>query len=208
MDDTARRYRQFDTSLVADALDARGVDGVITDLDPLNPDHVAVGRARPLRFEACEDDGDRTNFPNAMFDAMAPGRVLVMDAVPDASCWGGNASKLAAAADLAGVVADGRVRDADDIRAGEFPVFSAGTTPLTGQRRTEIVAVDEPVEVDGVRVAPDDVVVADLTGVVVVPAADAEAVADDAADRLDSEREIERAIDEGATHEDLRDREF
>jgi regulator of RNase E activity RraA len=143
-----------------------------------------------------------------MFDAMAPGRVLVMDAVPDASCWGGNASRLAEAADLAGVVADGRVRDADDIRANDFPVFSAGTTPRTGQCRTEIVAVDDPVDVDGVRVATDDVVVADLTGVVVVPEAEAEAVADAAADLLESEREIERAIDDGATHEDLRDREF
>lgn len=207
MDDTTARFRKFDTSLVSDALDEHGVDGVITGIGPVHPDDYAVGRATTLRLERVEESRD-TNFPAATFDAMAEDRMLVMDSVRRVSCWGGNASKLGAAAGLAGVVTDGDVRDADDIRAGDFPVFSRGTTPRTGQRRVEITATNEPIEVDGVTVEPDDVVVADLTGVVVVPADEAAAVADTAEELLENERDIEDLIAGGATHEDLRDREF
>lgn len=207
MDQTAHRFRKFDTSLVSDALDEHGIDGVVTGLDPIHPDDYAVGRATTLRLAPAEGEG-ATNFPAATFDAMAAGRMLVMDSLKGVSCWGGNASKLGHAAGLAGVVTDGDVRDADDIRAGDLPIFSDGTTPRTGQRRVEITATNDPIGVGGVTVNPDDVVVADVTGVVVVPGAEADAVADTAEELLANEREIEDLIAEGATHEDLREFDF
>lgn len=207
MDETAKRYRKFDTSLVSDALDEHGIDGVITGLDAIHPDHRAVGRAATLRMVPDESEG-ATNFPHAVFDAMKEDHVLLMDAVSGVSSWGGNASKLGAVAGLNGVVTDGDARDVDDIYEGEFPVFSDGTTPRTGQRRVQITLTDEPIEVGGVSVSPGDVVVADVTGVVVVPETEAEAVADTAEGMLEKEREIEDLIADGATYEDLRDYEF
>jgi len=207
MDDITSRYRKFDTSLVSDALDQHGVTGVITDITPVSPTHAAVGRATTVRFERVETD-DTTNFPNAMFDAMEPDRMLVMDSPSDLSCWGGMASRLGAGAGVAGVVTNGRVRDADDIRAGEFPVFSSGTTPLTGQRRMRVAAANDPLTLDGQTVERDDIVVADATGVVVVPSEHAEAVAETAESLLSEELLIGEKISNGATHDDLRDHEF
>jgi regulator of RNase E activity RraA len=209
--DLLARYRLFDTSLVSDALDSHGIDGVIQGLAPAHPDFAAVGRARPMRFERVENpSGEATNFPYAMLERLAPDDVFVIDGVEDCSAWGGNASELAAAADLAGVVVDGGFRDVPDLRDAGLPVFGATPTPQTGQRRVRVESVDEPIAVRGVTVDPDDVVVADATGVVVVPAAEAEAVADTAESALAEELLLEEKIGAGASVADLRgdDHEF
>lgn len=194
----------------ADGNDGPAGGGVLAGRPPADPDHRAVGRARPVAFERA-DGGGRTNFPYAMLEALAAGEVFVLDGVPGLSCWGGMASRLADGAGLAGVVvARGGYRDVPEIREASFPVFGSEPTPKTGQRRIEVGSTDAPVTVDGVAVAPGDVVVADATGVVVVPRAVEEAVAATAADLLAEERELEAAVEAGAAVADLRadDREF
>jgi regulator of RNase E activity RraA len=209
--DLLARYRSFDTSLLSDALDDHGLDGVIRGLEPADPGFVAVGRARPMRFERVGDpDGTATNFPYAMLERLAPDDVFVVDGVEDCSAWGGNASRLADAAGLSGVVVDGGYRDVPDVRDAGVPVFGSTPTPRTGQRRVRVESVDDPVEIRGVTVAPGDVVVADATGVVVVPADDAEAVADTAEAALAEELLLAEKIAAGASVADLRgdDHEF
>lgn len=197
-------FEQCDTSLVSDALDEHGLDGVITGLAPAGPDHEAVGRARPVRFERASDEGP-TNFPYEMLEAMAADEVFVLDAVsPDISCWGGQATALAANAGMAGVVVDGGYRDATEVQAGSVPVFGRATTPRSGQRRVRVASTDAPVTVDGVRVEPGDVVVADATGVVVVPADADDAVAETAAELRDREESLASKVAEGADLEELR----
>jgi regulator of RNase E activity RraA len=205
--DLLARYRLFDTSLVSDALDDHGFDGVIQGLAPAHTDFTAVGRARPMRFERVGGGRreEATNFPYAMLERLAADEVFVIDGVDDCSAWGGNASKLAAAAGLAGVVVDGGYRDVPDLRTEDLPVFGATPTPQTGQRRVRVESVGDPIEVRGVTVEAGDVVVADATGVVVVPQAEAAAVADTAEATLGEERLLEAKIDAGATVADLRD---
>jgi regulator of RNase E activity RraA len=200
------QYREFDTSVVADALDDHGVGGVVHGVSPAGPGLTAVGRARPLRFERARADGS-TNFPFAMLTAMGAGEMLVVDGVSERlSCWGGRASQLAANAGVAGVVIGGGYRDVAEVRESGFPVFGAAPTPRSGQGRVRVASTDEAVTVDGVCVAPGDVVVADETGVVVVPEAAAEAVAKTAAEVAATERDLEAAIAGGATVSDLRER--
>lgn len=206
-------FEACDSNVVSDALDeyqATG-GGIITGLAPAHPEHTAVGIARPLVFDRVFG-AEPTNFPYAMLDCIADGEVFVIDGGddPEVSCWGSLASRLAAAGGLNGVVVNGGYRDAGDIRDGSFPVFGATKTPRTGQRRMRVVSTDEPATIDGVQVAPGDIVVGDATGIAVVAAADAERVAAIAADILDEEETIESDIDAGATVADLKqdDREF
>lgn len=189
-----------DTSIVSDAMDEGGLDGVLTSVPPAAPGHRAVGRARPLRFERARGDGT-TNFPHPMLGSFEAGEVVVIRGVgPDISCWGGQASKLAANAGVEGVVIDGGFRDVPETREGSFPVFGRQPTPRSGQRRVRVASTDEPLTVDGVRVAPGDLVVADATGVVVVPAEHEAQVAETAADLLESESDLAERV---AAGEDL-----
>ena len=204
-------YSMFDTSVVSDALDKHDIDGVITGLPPAAPDQTTVGRAHTMRFELVDDPGERTNFPYAMLNELLEDRVLVIDGVgPDISCWGGNASRLAENAGVAGMVIDGGYRDIPEIREGSFPVFARQPTPKSGQRRLAVEAVGEPLDIDGVTVNPDDLIVADATGVVVVPAEKAAEVAETAEATLREELLVERKIEHGATVADLQsdDHEF
>ena len=193
-------FRSCDTSIVSDALDEHGIDGVITGLEPVGRRQTLVGRAHTIRLERTPTPGSETNFPYAMLEELVADRVLVLEGVgPELSCWGGNASRLAANAGAEGIVIDGGYRDVGEIRNGAFPVFGRAPTPKTGQRRIAVDAVGEPVEIGGVEVAPDDLLVADATGVVAVPADVVPAVAATAETILEEERAVERKIDAGVS---------
>jgi RraA family protein len=81
---------------------------------------------------------------------------------------------------LAGFVVDGLVRDLEDIRAlGDFPVYARGVTP-TGPLHRGPGEINYPVCAGGIVVEPGDIIVGDLSGVVVVP----QEIASEILDRL------------------------
>jgi regulator of RNase E activity RraA len=67
------------------------------------------------------------------------------------------------------VVVDGACRDVDDASALGFPLFARSVTPVTARGRTVEADTGSPVQIGSVTVHPGDVVVADGSGVVVVP---------------------------------------
>jgi len=132
----------------------------------------------------------------AMIDAAGRGEVVVVDmGGANVSTWGGMASLAAKTKGIAGLLVDGGVRDLEEMIEFDFPVFARHMTPLTGRTRLKIEAIGEPVTVDGVAVATGDIIVADGTGVVVLPA-DRAAEIVTAAEKFDA--------DDKAAMEDLR----
>jgi 4-hydroxy-4-methyl-2-oxoglutarate aldolase len=101
-----------------------------------------------------------------------PGDVLVVDggASPDVILMGGLMSTRAKARGIAGAVLDAAVRDVDDIVALGFPVFSRHVCPQGGTF-AEIGELQITVCCGRIPVSPGDWIVADRTGIAVVPAA-------------------------------------
>ena len=75
------------------------------------------------------------------------------------------------------MIVDGCVRDAKQIEELGFPVFAIATSPLDTRARARVDAHGSPVVFAGVTVSRGDLVVADVDGVIFVPATAVDAVA-------------------------------
>lgn len=189
------------TSTLANALDSVGHHHHATcALRPVYPGIRFAGRAVTVREQA----GDYGSFGSehfrvgAMIDAAKSGDVIVVDAGgARASTWGGMASLAAKEKGIVGLVVDGGVRDLEEIESFGFPVFARHLVPTTGRTRLKVEAIDVPVEIDGVSVSPGDVIVADGTGIVCVPAAIAADVAELAEACAGDDRQAEEEIRAG-----------
>ncbi len=109
-------------------------------------------------------------------EAAQPGEVIVVEAGGTArsTAWGGTFSLYASLKGIAGLVTNASVRDLAEIRALNFPVFALGASVRGALLDRGDGAIDIPVAVGNVVIAPGDIVVGDDDGVMVVPLADAE----------------------------------
>ena len=165
-------FRDAPTGNVCDAMDRLGA--LDYRIKPLVPDARLAGPALTVRTRP----GDNLMVWKAL-DVAEPGDVLVIATYeyPTASTFGERVVQAAKAKGLAGIVCDGMCRDASGIRATGVPTFVIGTVPSSPGK-------DGPGEIGGavacggIVVHSGDIVVGDEDGVVVVPLADAPAVAE------------------------------
>lgn len=210
-------YKELDepTPTIADILDSMGVNGILAAsvLRPVVPGKTVVGPAVTLRYmvernTVTQSFADRAAAKLADRDAYAvaePGDVIVMDADgAEVSCMGGLSTTVAVARRLAACVVWGGVRDVATIRDKQYPVWSAHVTPRSGKYRVEGMEINGPVTIAGVQVRPGDLIVADDTGIVVVPLERAEEVLRRAQEAVAKEQRILELLAAGATLADMR----
>ena len=139
-------------------------------------------------------------------EMLAPGDVLVVACSSENNdgAFGDLLATSLKARGAKGVVLDVGCRDAQDLAAMQFPVWSRAVS-ARGTVKASLGSVNLPVVCAGIRVAPGDVVVADDDGVVVVPRADAGKVAQAGAERESKEATNRAKLAAGALSLDLYD---
>jgi len=137
--------------------------------------------------------------PVEAIDRAGPGDVIVIDVGGGPTAvWGELASWSAHGRKVAGVVIDGAVRDLDAILDLGFPAFSRSVSSDAGEPKG-LGEIGVEVTVGGQRVRPGDWIVADQSGVVVVPRERAQEVANRALDVLEHENRVREEIRRGST---------
>ena len=180
-DEVLEVFAALATPTIANALDDVGFEGVLEGLTQMVPGTRCVGRAVTVR----EVTGRRGDFASEDFkvdraiEAAGAGDILVIDNGGHCvSTFGGLATLAAKLKGLGGLLVDGGVRDREEMVEHAFPVFARHMTPLTGRTRLAVTAINEPVSCGGVRIRAGDVIVADGSGVVCIPAEHAGKVAE------------------------------
>lgn len=176
------------------------IDGVSANL----PGTKIVGTARTLRFVPFREDlfkthGGGFNAQKRLFDAVGEGEVIVIEARGDATTGtlGDILALRARSRGAAGVVTDGGVRDFEEVARIGLPVFSQGAHPSVLGRKHVPWAVDETIACGGAAVQPGDIIVGDGDGVIVIPPALAEEVADAALAQEDEDAWIAEQVSAG-----------
>jgi 4-hydroxy-4-methyl-2-oxoglutarate aldolase len=136
-----------------------------------------------------------------------PGDVIVVAGAKHPLCcvWGGIMSTEAKAHGAAALVTDGLIRDLEQVRGIRFPIWATGVTPAAPSMDVPPGELNLPIYLGGVRVNPGDLVVADEDGVVIVPVADIERVAEAAKARAKIEEEWIEEIRRTGKLEDISD---
>ncbi|MEU1540586.1 RraA family protein [Actinacidiphila glaucinigra] len=158
--------------------------------DPTRP---LFGPAATLAYLPYRDDLPQTAagfgelFDQAVGDDPA-GKVLVLSSggYRDVSHGGGTKLSRVALHGLAGVLADGRLRDFAQLRDHGFATWCQGEATRWGGDTIMPFAAGVTVEIAGVCVTPGDYVFADTAGAVVIPRASIERVLQEAAE-IDAE---------------------
>lgn len=175
-DAAIERLAHLPTATVSDALDALGLPGSLLGIGRTTG-RAITGRAFTVRYEPVDDEGGTVG---DFLDQVAPGNVVIIDngGRLDCTVWGGIMSRVAAARGVAGTVVFGACRDVATSEDVGYALWSAGRFMRTGKDRVRCAAVQVPIVIDDVKVAPGDYIHADADGVVAVPATHIDAVLD------------------------------
>ncbi|MFW6201161.1 MAG: RraA family protein [Gemmatimonadota bacterium] len=189
----------MDTCLISDALDRLGISGVAPALRRVAGAGTVVAPVATIQLEPADGVRNARHLGTAVLDGLTAGEAIVVanGGRTEAGAWGGLLSRAARLCEAAGVLIDGAVRDVDEIDALGLPAFGRAVVPLSARGRFVETAHQEPVEVQGIRVAPGDLVVADGTGAAFIPRARSDEVLETAEELLAAERDMVRALEAG-----------
>lgn len=174
---------------------------------PLRPGQPRlVGRAFTLRFVPAREDlatpesWSSPKSTRAAIEAMPAGCIAVVDAmgVTDAGIFGDILCARMAKKGVAALITDGVVRDLAGVLSTNLPVWCQGVAAPPSVAGLTFVNWQEPIACGGVAVYPDDIIVVDDDGAVLIPAALVDEVMELAPEQERLEGWIMQEVDKGA----------
>jgi regulator of RNase E activity RraA len=164
------KFRRIPVANVSDSMARMSAGGA--RLRPYHSGGAMAGAALTVRTAP----GDNLMVHMAL-NLAEPGDVIVVDAGGELtnSIIGERMLAYCQAKRFAGIVIDGAVRDVGYIRAHDFPVYAAGVTHR-GPYKNGPGEINVTVALDGMAIAPGDLVVGDDDGLLCIPYEDVEAV--------------------------------
>ncbi|MEX3959624.1 ribonuclease activity regulator RraA [Trinickia sp. EG282A] len=174
---------------------------------PLAPGYARVaGRAFTVRFVPAREDlatpesWASPKSSRGAIEQMPEGCIAVVDAmgVKDAGIWGDILCARMTQRRVAALVTDGVVRDLAGVLGTGLPVWASGAAAPPSVAGLTFVDWQQPVACGGVAVFPDDVLVADQDGAVVIPALLVDEIIDAALEQERFEGWIMEQVNAGA----------
>lgn len=174
---------------VADVVDAMATvyphRAHIIELDSPDPERVLIGPALTISFLPVRKDlmdAEKHSLGPAIYRAISKrdpkGAVLVMasNGYTHTSLGGGTKLSRLENLGMAGILADGMLRDYEELNSYSFATYCQGETVRAGGNEIQPYLADVPVAVGGLTVVPGDVIFAKGSTAVVIPGSKAETI--------------------------------
>ena len=195
------RLAALDTCVVSDALDRLELRGTVHGIGRLWACPRVAGRVVTVQLGpfAEEAAASAPHLGTRAIEAASADHVVVIanGGRVEMAGWGGLLSRAARRRGVRGVIVDGACRDVDEAQELSFPLYARAAVPTTARGRAIELTTNATVTIDGVTVAPGDLVVADGSGVVFVPTGSADEVLATAEQLANREAELAAHIDRG-----------
>tara|TARA_B100001971_G_C18231096_1_gene563955 strand:- start:741 stop:1412 length:672 start_codon:yes stop_codon:yes gene_type:complete len=205
------RLKKLYTPLIADILDEKGVTNNVLnhEIKPVIENSIAAGPAFTVKFSKLKD------FPNAvsvddnwsdnlidMLESVNKDQVVIVETDNCVECatWGELMSHAVKSRGATGVVTDGAVRDVPEILKinPPFPVWGKDYIPRDSKGRIKVSEWEDiTINCGGVTVNPEDIVFADLDGIVIIPKDMINEVLSEAEERFSKEGKFREEIRNG-----------
>jgi len=198
--DIAARLNRLDSCAVSDALDKLGLKGAVTGIVPLTCVRRIAGKILTIRLGVGEPPaGVPRHIGTTAIEAADPGDIIVVEQRSglNAAAWGGILSRGAKLRGVAGTIAEGPVRDVDEAREVDYPVFGRSATPSTARGRIVELANNQPIVVGDIGVKAGDYAIADSSGVVFIAAEEIDRVLASAENIAAREAAMAQALADG-----------
>ncbi|MDE2582443.1 MAG: ribonuclease activity regulator RraA [Rhodospirillales bacterium] len=202
-------FRHVSSATVTTLLLKKGLRNVwMRGPKPLRPDQPRlIGRAFTMRFVPAREDlatpesWSSPRSTRAAIEAMPDGAIAVVDAmgVTDAGIFGDILCGRMAKRGLTALVTDGVVRDLAGVLSTGLPVWCAGAAAPPSVAGLTFVNWDEPIGCGGVAVFPNDFILADSDGAVVIPASFVDEIVASGAEQERLEAWIMGEVEKGAS---------
>jgi len=202
--------RELFTSVVGDVMDTLGLQRqyLPPSIRALDPNAVVIGRAMPVLESdyVVAPDMPSHNPVGAkafglMFEALddlkANEVYICTGASPEYALWGELMSIRARHLGAVGAVVDGYARDTKSIIDMGFPIFAYGSYGQDQAPRGKVIDYRVPIQMNGVRIAPGDIVFGDHDGVCIVPKEAEQEVIRGAFEKVRGEKTVQKAIEGG-----------
>jgi 4-hydroxy-4-methyl-2-oxoglutarate aldolase len=181
MTDLSSRLRKLPTSVLSDVLDNCGYpeQSLSSTIKPLDRSMRLAGPAVGFTGVALKDAGTTPALSTYEMDRyVTPGSVIVIATTGHATSAivGGLMALGFSKQGCAGIVCDGGVRDVQEIIDIPLPTFAGEVMPLNSNRWWQLTGINVAVTLPGqasatVTIQPQDYIVGDADGVIVVPRA-------------------------------------
>lgn len=165
-------FKKLNTSTISDALDSLGIKDRVVGFTSRSSNTKMVGFAFTVEYRVFEEPV--VGFHNAgnYIDNVIEDEVIVVNnnKIDYCTTWGGILTQVALKNNVAGVVVHGAIRDVDEIKNSQLPVFSQHVFMCSGKNRVYKFAEQQAITLDSFVVNPKDLVVGDENGVLFIPA--------------------------------------
>lgn len=189
------------SSVVADVLDSLGRTQQVLppQVNPLEPGMKLVGRAMPaLNADVHGPQREPFGLLAESLDQIERDEVYVSGGgIRRCAYWGEILTAAARTRGAVGAIVDGYHRDTAKVLEQDWPVFSRGGYAQDSAVRLKVIDYRVPIEIDGVWIAPGDLVIGDVDGVVTVPADIEAEVIERALEKANVENKVRLAIENG-----------